>query len=121
MGFLIGEHPTTRYYKNLGLEYNVFGPWPVPSPVAAEKLPPIAIHLPKVEISEFRKTIVARYLKSVRWGWGKAARYAFKHPGLEEVTDHEFIQFLEDSPFSRFLNPCLDPQDEVRFREFLGK
>lgn len=112
-------HPSHKYFSELGLQYGIFGPWPVPSPVAAQSLPPTAIHLPKEEIGEFRKFIVSRYIKSVKSKWTDALLYALKNRGLAPVSDEEFVHLFVDSPFARFLNPTLDPDDITRFQKFL--
>jgi hypothetical protein len=94
-------------------------PWPMPSPVSPETLPPIALFVPREELADFQKTIVARYKKTLRWFWKDALGLVFKHRGLVEVSNSRFVHFMCDSPFSRFLNPQLDQGDQRIFSDFL--
>lgn len=100
--------------------YGAQGPWPRPSSVMPEDMPPTALLLPDREIADFRAKVVKRYLRQVRRGWPGALVYALRHVGLEPVADGELSRLLTATLYSRFLNPHLDPGDETTFAAVLG-
>lgn len=93
--------------------------WPHPSPLSAF-MPPTVTIVPHEEYKDFMRTIVARYKRTLLTGWLPEAWYAWRNPGLEAVSDAEFIRLLTETPFCKSLNPQLDPTDYETFREILA-
>ena len=99
--------------------YGYRGPWPCRNPLAPAPLPPVAVLLPDDEMRTYRRKVLRRFLRQ-RWtGRLSAWWHAFRNPAVEPVSDELMIQFLTDTPFSRLLNPILDPADEERFADEL--
>lgn len=103
--------------------YNRKGPWPQPSPVHPFGEAPAVLHLPKEERSEWNRYIGARYAWTLLTYWLPAGFYAFKHKGLDEITDAEFSRLLCFTPFSKFVRPveAFDTQEGQPFASLITK
>ncbi len=94
---------------------------PEPSPIDPHRLPPTVLHVPAKDVEEFRATIVARYLSQLATEAPRQLLHSMQHPHLQSITDAEFVRIIEDTPFSRFLNPTLDPKDLDFFAPILAQ
>ncbi|MFL5351642.1 hypothetical protein [Archangium sp.] len=106
------DYPST--YK-----FDIRAPWPQPSPVDPERMPPAVLHVPPAEVREFLRTVVRRYVRTLGTEWPLALRHALGNEVLAPLPDAEFSRLLGDTPFSRFLNPTLDAPDQHAFASLL--
>ncbi len=95
--------------------YGFRGPWPRHNALAPSPIAPVTVLLPDDEMKAYRRKVLRRFLRQ-RWTGRPAAwLHAFRHPGLQPVSDEQFTEALVDTAFSRMLNPSLDGADEQSF------
>ncbi len=68
-------------------KFDIRAPWPQPSPVDPERMPPAVLHVPPAERREFLRTVVQRYIRTLGTEWPLALRYALTHEVLAPVPD----------------------------------
>jgi hypothetical protein len=109
--------PTTRDVSH-AQDY-IQQPWPQPSPHRPGRLSPAVLHVPPPEIQHFLATVVARYIRTLKHEWPKAAAFAAQHASVVHSTDAEFIDIFVDSALGQLISPTLDPKDEDTFAPFM--
>lgn len=95
------------------------GPWPQPCPDHPYDESPGVIHLPLSEWVDWWLRIGARFV----FLWPSLTPIYFLkgllNPGLKEVSDEEFHDFLTNSMMARFITPQLDDLDKKIFAPYM--
>ncbi len=99
--------------------YGRKGPWPQPCPDHPYDEAPGVIHLPLREWVEWWLTIGARFV--ILWPVLTPIYYflSLLKPGLKEVSDDEFHEYLTNSMMARFITPNLDELDKKIFLPYM--
>jgi hypothetical protein len=99
--------------------YGRKGPWPQPCPDHPYGEAPGVIHLPLGEWVDWWLKIGARFA----FLWPVLTPVYFLsgllHPGLKEVSDDEFHEYLTNSMMARFITPKLDKVDLEIFSSYM--
>jgi hypothetical protein len=92
-------------------------PSPTRSPYSINQIASTVINVPKVEIDHFLKTVVKRYVRTIK----KESLTFFTRPtDFISTSDSDFEYLLTHSLFSRFINPELDAIDISTFQNQLS-
>jgi hypothetical protein len=97
------------------------GPWPQPSPAHPIGEAPAVLHLPLGEVIDWWVFIGSRYLTTTLFYTPIAYIKAILHPGLDAVSDAEFLDMLQNSMLAKFICPNLDEKDKEIFKSLLNK
>jgi len=103
-----------------GYKQRIQAPWPQPSPHFPGEMAPTVLHVPQAEIEEFLDKVVNRYVSTLQSGWIEAFTESWMKPGLEPVSDGEFVRILTETPFARMLCATLDEMDRETFKPLLS-
>ena len=99
--------------------YERMGPWPQPSPEHPMGEAPAVIHIPKVENKQFMKYIGSRYLKQILLYTPISFIKGLLKPGLEPVSDKDFIEILSGSIFAKLIKNEFDNKDIEIFSKYM--
>lgn len=99
--------------------YGRKGPWPQPCPDHPYDEAPGVIHLPLSEWIDWWLRIGLRFV--ILWPLLTPIYFmmSWLRPGLKEVSDEEFHEYLTNSMMSRFITPNLDELDKEVFATYL--
>jgi len=100
--------------------YDRKGPWPQPSPNHPLGEAPAVLHLPPVEISQWKANIGSRYTRTVFTYWPTAGLSVLREPSIEEVPDAEFDRLFNHTPFGRFMRPVVAADYQGPFQALLA-
>lgn len=95
------------------------GPWPQAPVVHREFAPPV-FAIPSEERQLHRRYNVSRYLGQVSALSPGAATRALRGPRLVALDDRRFDELINDTAFSQFICPTLDPEDHRVFGPILA-
>lgn len=99
--------------------YKRKGPWPQPSPDHPMGQAPAVIHVPGIENLQFLKNIGLRYLwQTIRYTPQSFVEGLIK-PGLEPVSDQEFVEILSGTIFAKLIKNKFDQKDLDIFGPFM--
>lgn len=101
--------------------YDRKGPWPQPSPSHPFGEAPAVVHVPKVEQKTWFRNIGLRYIRNILFYWPVALWKAWKNPSWEILSDDVFCDQILTTPLAKFLNPKIDDNLQVVFKELLEK
>ncbi|MEI6275902.1 MAG: hypothetical protein WCP08_07925 [Prolixibacteraceae bacterium] len=105
--------------KTMKYLYDRKGPWPQPSPSHPFGEAPAVVHIPKEERKTWFWNIGLRYIRNTLFYWPTAMVKAFKNPSWEILPDEVFCDQILTTPLAKFLNPVIDPNLQVIFKELL--
>lgn len=101
--------------------YDRKGPWPQPSPSHPFGEAPAVVHIPKAERKTWFRNIGLRYMRNVLFYWPVALWKAWKNPSWEILSDDVFCGQVLTTPLSKFLNPVIDDNLQIIFKDLLDK
>jgi len=102
-------------------KHDIRAPWPQPSPWSPEGLPPTVLHVPPKEVYDFLAVIASRASRTLWTGSPGSIAYALRNPGLEPISDDEFVRICTDSTFAWHLHPRLRDEDRRVFAPILAR
>lgn len=94
--------------------YQRQGPWPQPCPEHPFGEAPAVIHLPLLETLDWWWHIGSRYIKTLFFA-PLAFLKGVVEPGLQNVSDREFDDYLMKSMMAKFIRPEFDAEDHRVF------
>ncbi|MFK7827487.1 MAG: hypothetical protein AB8G05_25300 [Oligoflexales bacterium] len=100
--------------------YERKGPWPQPSPEHPMGQAPAVVHVPKIENMQFFKCIGIRYLWQTIAYTPTSFVQGLLKPGLEPVSDEEFVDILSGTIFAKLIKNEFDKKDLEIFGQFMS-
>ena len=100
--------------------YHRKGPWPQPCPEHPFGEAPSVVHIPFKQALDWWLNIGSRYVLSL-WYVPIAYLRGFLRPGLDNVSDDEFHQYLTKSMMSKFIKDKFDSRDLDIFGREINK
>jgi hypothetical protein len=101
--------------------YDRKGPWPQPSPSHPFGEAPAVVHVPDEERKTWFWNIGLRYIRNTLFYWPTALYKAWKNPTWEILSDEVFCDQILTTPLAKFLNPVIDDNLQVVFKNLLEK
>jgi hypothetical protein len=99
--------------------YQRMGPWPQPCPEHPLGEAPAVLRLPFKEKVDWWLHVGSRYVLTLAYS-PIAYLKALLNPGLEVLTDEDFLYLLTERHYSKFIKPELDDRDREQFEGELG-
>lgn len=96
-------------------------PWPEPSPISVDEMPPGVLRIPLRERIDFFLHVSLRYARQIATHWPVSLVRALRNPYPAATTDDELCSLFYDTSMAKLMCTTLDPVDIERFAPIMGE